>query len=74
MKYTSEQLLAAIWSVKEYGMKVAVAAEKYYVPLSTLHDHIRERVTKIGAGAPTILTKEEEKEIVVRCCKRWDLG
>ena len=41
-KYTSEQLLAAIRSIKERGMKVAVAAEKYHVPLSTLYDHIKE--------------------------------
>ena len=41
-KLHSEQLQTAIWSVKECGMKVAVAAEKYYVPLSTLYDHIKE--------------------------------
>ena len=64
-KYTSEQLLAAIRSIKECGMKVAVAAEKYHVPLSTLYDHIKERVTKIGAGSPTILTKEDKKDIVI---------
>ena len=41
-KYTSEQLLAAIWSVKERNIKVPVAAEKYHVPLSTLYDHVKE--------------------------------
>ena len=38
-KYTSEQLLAAIQSVKEHGAKVTVTVEKYHVPLSTLYDH-----------------------------------
>lgn len=58
--YTSEQLLVAIRSVKEHGMKVAVAAEKYHVPLSTLYNRVRDWVAKIGAGAPTILTKDKE--------------
>ena len=73
-KYTSEQLLAAIRSIKEHGMKVAVAAEKYHVPLSTLYDHIKERVIKIGAGAPTVLTKEEEKEIVITLQVLQEMG
>ena len=55
-------------------MKVPVAAEKYHVPLSTLYDHIKERMTKIGAGAPTIPTKEEEKEIVVTLQVLQEMG
>ena len=55
-------------------MKVPVAAEKYHVPLSTLYDHIKERVTKVGAGAPTILTKEEEKELVVSLQVLQEMG
>ena len=74
-KYTSEQLPAAIRSVKERNIiKVPVAAEKYHVPLSTLYHHVKERVTKIGAGAPTILTKEEEKEIVVSLQVLQEMG
>ena len=55
-------------------MKVPVAADKYHVPLSTLYDHIRERVTKIGAGAPTILTKDEENEIVITLQVLQEIG
>ena len=51
-----------------------MAAEKYHVPLSTLYGHVKEQVTKIGAGAPTILTKEEEKEIVVSLQVLQDMG
>ena len=49
-KYTSEQLLVAIRSVKERGMKVPVAADKYHVPLSTLYDHIREHRSDQNRG------------------------
>ena len=34
------------------------------IPLTTLGDHVKRGVTRIGAGAPTVLTKEEEREVV----------
>ena len=52
-KYTSEQLLTVIRSIKEHCMKLPVAAEKYNVPLSTLYDHTKEQVTKTGLKLST---------------------
>ena len=73
-KYTREHLLAAIRAVKERSMKIPMAAEKYKVPPSTLYDHINGRVSKIGAGAPTVLTEGEEKEIVVTLQVLQEIG
>ena len=64
-KYTEEQLLAAIDVVKLQKEKVTAAARKYNIPVTTLNDHTKGRFCKIGAGAPTVLTEAEEKEIVV---------
>lgn len=64
-KYTEEQLSAAIQSVTEGKEKVTVAARKFNVPATTLYDHMKGKLKlhKIGAGAPTVLTRGEEKEI-----------
>ena len=63
--YTEEQLLAAIDVVKRQKEKVTAAARKYNIPVTTLYDHTKGRFCKIGAGAPTVLTEAEEKEVVV---------
>ena len=54
-KHTSEQLLYAIEAVNK-KMKVPMAAQKYNVPVSTLYDHSKGRVAKIGPGTPTVLS------------------
>lgn len=61
-KYTSDQLLTAVRSVKEHCMKLPVAAEKYHVPLSTLYDHTKERVTKIGAEHPPSSPRRKKED------------
>ena len=63
-KYSQEELKAAVKAVKE-DMKILAAAKKFGVPRSTVFDHLKEIHPKIGAGAPTILTPGEEKEIVI---------
>lgn len=64
--YLKSDLLEAIRAVRERGMKVSVAALKFRIPQSTLYDHTnKHKCVSIGAGAPTILSNAEEKEIVV---------
>ena len=46
-------------------MKVGAATRKYNIPFTTLRDHAKRGLTKVGAGSPTVLTEKEEKEIVV---------
>ena len=64
-KYSQEELKAAVKAVKEDNMTILAAAKKFGVPRSTVFDHLKEIHPKIGAGAPTILTPGEEKEIVI---------
>ena len=72
--YTEQQLLAAIKAVKEGEMKVTLAARKYNIPVTTLYDHTKGKFHKIGAGAPTVLTAREEKEIVVTLQVLQEIG
>ena len=60
-----ETLKVALEAVKNGGMKYLTAERKCGVPHSTLFDHIKGCYKKLGAGAPTILTHEEEREIVI---------
>lgn len=47
------------------GMKEAVAARKYNIPKSTLHDHRAGKVLPGSkSGHPTVLTAEEEEDLV----------
>ena len=70
VKYSSEQLLAAVDAVKIRGMK------RFGIPFSTLYDHAKGKVSNVGAGSPTVLSVIEEKEIVItlQVLKRLDLG
>ena len=36
---------------------IRVAAEKFQIPKSTLHDHISRKSDRNGAGRPTVLTE-----------------
>ena len=55
-------------------MKVTPAARKFNVPVTTLYDHTKGGLCKIGAGAPTVLTPAEEKEIVVSLQVLQEMG
>ena len=56
-------------------MRTSVAALKFRVPQSTLYDHTNKyKRGAIGVGAPTILTKVEEKEIVVTLQVLQEIG
>ena len=74
----SSSYLAAIKAVKEGEIKVTLAARKYNIPVTTLYDHnsdhTKGKFHKIGAGAPTVLTAREEKEIVVTLQVLQEIG
>ena len=73
-RYTTEQLKAAIEAVKDGRMKLVMASKRFNVPLTTLGDHAKRGVDRIGAGSPTVLTENEEKEIVVSVQVLQDIG
>ena len=49
-------------------------ARIYGVPSTTLHDHLKNKAARVGAGRPTILTPAEENEIVISCQVLQELG
>ena len=49
-------------------------ALKYGIPPTTLHDHLKQKVNKVGAGGPTVLTSSEEQEIALTCVTLADMG
>jgi len=71
LRYTRSQLLAAVTGVKSAKMTLALASRKFNVPI---HDHVKGRVKKLGAGAPTVLSEEEEKGIVVSAQVLQEIG
>jgi hypothetical protein len=73
-KYTPEALQAAVKAVKEQRMSRAAAARRFDVPPSTLFYHISGEYSKVGAGAPTILSPAEEKEIVITLQVLQEIG
>ena len=50
------------------------AAHKYGVPPSTLHDHLKGKSKKAGAGGPTVLMAAEEREVALTCLALADVG
>lgn len=66
-KWTKESLDVALQRVKSGELSQNRAAILYGIPLTTLHDHVHGNVSKVGAGRPTVLTYEEEREIVYSC-------
>ena len=66
-KWTKEELDAAVGKVKRKELSLRKAANKYGIPVGTLHSHVHGIPAKVGAGKPTILTHREEEEIVYTC-------
>ena len=66
--WSDEQLHTAMKAVSSGELKAHAAAKQYGIPSSTqsstLHDHIKGKSTKRYGCAPTVLTAEENKEIV----------
>ena len=50
------------------------ATIKYSLPQTTLSDHLTGKSTKRYGGAPTVLSPEEEHEIVITCHVLADMG
>ena len=73
---TKETIQAAVHALEKSRGKLSIgeAARRYKVPYTTLHDHFSSRDTRIGAGRPTLLTADEETEIVYYCQVLQEIG
>lgn len=72
-KYCPEDIAKAIAEVHS-GTSVRGAAEKFGIPKSTLHDHIKGVSKSTGAGGPTVLSRDVEREIVLACTTLAEMG
>ena len=73
--YSEDDLLKAIADVQAgEGSSMHAAAHKYGVPPSTLHDHLKGKSKKAGAGGPTVLMAAEEREVALTCLALADVG
>ena len=61
--FSLENLTNAIAEVQEgEGRSMHAVAQKYGTPKSTLHDHLWRNSKKVGAGGPTVLTPDIERD------------
>ena len=49
------------------GKSYRVTGNQFDIAKSTLRDHATGKVSRVGAGRPTVLSSEEEKAIVRSC-------
>ena len=71
--YMQESLETAVEEVSR-GMSVRAAARMFSIPRTTLQDHVSGKSSKVGAGAPTVLSYCEEQEIVLTCQVLSEMG
>lgn len=63
-KYTEENLIKALNAIRDDGMPKNKAATTFGIPRSTLQFRLSEKFKKPGYGPETVLTANEEKELV----------
>ena len=75
-KWSDEQLAAALLELRigKGAISVNAAAKKYGIPWSTLHDHYEGISTKRYGGKSTVLSREEESEVLLTCISLQELG
>ena len=67
-KWTREDLQEAVQQVKSKQMSMNRASKVYGISVGTLYNHYVHGIcSKVGAGRPTILTYDEERDIVYSC-------
>ena len=73
--YSNEDLDAAVALLRnDKSMSFRPAACYFGIPTKTLHDHYKEIRLQVGAGKPTILSRDEKREMALTCMVLQDLG
>ena len=73
--WNEESLVKALKDLEENKLSLRAAAGQYGIPRSTLHDYAIGK-SKVGStsGPDTVLTREEEEELVEWALKMADIG
>jgi hypothetical protein len=74
MAYSRAAMESALAEIEEKKISIRGAAKKYGISSSTLHDHVKQKYTTIGAGGPTVLTCAEEREIALSLIALGEMG
>lgn len=64
MKYTEDDLTAAMPAVRQKRLSMKKASEDYHVPLTTLFDNLSGKSRKRTKGQERLLSDEEENALV----------
>ena len=67
-----QKAIAVVQAGEAFSMRAA--AHKYGIPPSTLHDHLKGKSKKAGAGGPSVLMAAEEREVAITCLALADMG
>ena len=71
--YTAKDLGNALAEARE-GSSMCSVAQKLVIPLTTLHDHLLGKSSKVGAGGATVKTIYEDRENFVYGATREVVG
>lgn len=75
LTWSEKSMKCALDAVLYEGMSVSKAAQAYGIPKSTLYDHrIGKTLPGVKSGPPTLLTEEEETELVSFLVESADIG
>ncbi|CAH2102386.1 unnamed protein product [Euphydryas editha] len=76
--YTPQDVAEAIQKVKSGELTQYSAAHRYNIPVTTLHDHIKEstKSIRLNAGRPTVIPLEHEKKLpeTIVVMEKWGFG
>lgn len=73
-QWRDEKLQEAMQKVKSHELSLRAAAIRYDIPKSTFLDHLKGVSTKLYGGCSTVLTRDEECEIVLTCHILVEMG
>ncbi len=62
--YSKEDMAEALRSIKEDGLTLGEAMNKFGIPKQTLSDRLRNKYAGTKVGRPTELTSEEESALI----------
>lgn len=75
--YTSQDLATATQKVRNGELTAYAVAQKYNIPMTTLHDQVKTKDTlRQNAGRPIVLPLEDEKKLAstIIVMEKWGFG